>query len=75
MAEDLGGEGLREVLVDVLAALELLELARDALRRQRRVLGGVVVAHVVHEEVGVREEARAQRLQARVGRGQEAACG
>lgn len=74
MAEDLGREGLREVLVHVVAPRELLQLPRDALGRQRGVLGGVVVVHVVHEEVGVRDEPRAQRLQPGVRRGEEATC-
>lgn len=73
MAEDLGREGLREVLVHVVAPRELLQLPRDALRGQRGVLGRIVVVHVVHEEVGVRNESGAEGFQTRVRRRKEAA--
>lgn len=73
MAEDLGREGLREVLVHVVTPRELLQLPRDALRGQRGVLRRVVMVHVVHEEVGVRNESGAEGFQTRVRRRKEAA--
>ena len=71
---DLGRERVRQLVVERVLLGQLLHGARDLLLGEELALGAVVVLHVVDVEVGVGDQSRAQRLHARVGRGEIAAC-
>lgn len=71
---DLGRERVRQLVVERVLLGQLLHGARDLLLGEELALGAVVVLDVVDVEVGVGDQSRAQRLHARVGRGEIAAC-